>query len=143
MIKVKLINPNCKPVRATKGSLAYDLLANIKEKKPIYPMRSLSIPTGIAVDTSNTDYAALLLPRSGLSGNFGVTLVNSVGLIDDDYRSEIICKLENKSNDKFTINPLSRICQLLFVLVQKHDRHIEFVNEINETGRGGFGSTGF
>lgn len=135
-------------VRATEGAAGFDLSANINEPILIYPGEIKKIPTGIRIQPENF---WLLFGRSSLGANNGVTLANAVGVIDADYRGEIIVALRNNglflvdmqvqaSHVPFIVNPGERIAQL----VSPFNEEVEQVGTLDETkrGEGGFGSTG-
>ncbi len=142
-VKIKLVRPTASlPERATPGSAAYDLRVFPDAPVVIRPHCREKLPTGIAIAPEGDDVAALILGRSGLGTKYGITLANSVGLIDSDYRGEISVTLINNSDADFTVNPGDRVAQLMFVPV--YAAKLETVDELSETERGvgGFGSTG-
>ena len=100
------------------------------------------VPTGIAIELPDPGMVALVFPRSGLASKHGIALSNAVGVIDSDFRGEIVCLVKNESDRDFTINPGDRIAQLGFFPV--YQVSWDQVTEISQTGRGsgGFGSTG-
>ena len=100
------------------------------------------IPTGLAIALPSADYVALVFARSGLGIKHGVAPANCVGVIDSDYRGEILVGLQNSGGSEFTIRPGDRIAQLMVVPVVQP--RLRLVDELDETGRGagGFGSTG-
>ena len=100
------------------------------------------IPTGIAIALPSADYVALVLARSGLGIKHGVVPSNCVGVIDSDYRGEIMVGLYNSGESEYTVQPADRIAQLMVVPVVQ--AQIQMVDELDETqrGTGGFGSTG-
>ena len=102
----------------------------------------MKIPTGIAIALPGPEYVALVYARSGLGIRHGVSLSNGVGVIDSDYRGEIMVGLTNLSDAPYTIHPGDRIAQLVVAPVVLPE--LERVEELDETGRGtgGFGSTG-
>ncbi len=138
----KLTKSATSPTRATVGSAGYDLYADIVDAVTIQPNQTMKIGTGIAIGLESADVVALVYARSGLATKHGITLTNCVGVIDSDYRGEIIVSLINLGKDAYTIKPNERIAQmvltpiLLPVLVE--------VDELDETTRGigGHGSTG-
>lgn len=130
------------PVYATEGAAAMDLHACCEAPVTI-PARSRgSVPTGIAIELPGPDLVALVFPRSGLASKHGISLSNAVGVIDSDYRGEIICLVKNESDQEFVIQPGDRIAQLAFFPISRISW--EEVPELGETkrGAGGFGSTG-
>lgn len=135
------------PVRASAGAAAYDLHAAIDEPVTLLPGRQAMIPTGYAWEIP-AGKVGLLLPRSGL-GVQGVVLGNLVGVIDCDFRAEIMACIWNRSaaewndwSEAITIKRGQRLCQLL--IVDAYTDTLELVEELTETerGAGGFGSTG-
>ena len=130
------------PKRATNGSAGLDLYAFIDDKIDINPGENVKIPTGICIEITDSDYVGLVFTRSSLGIKHGITLSNSVGVIDSDYRGEIIVGIINLSKEKFTLNPFDRFAQL--VIVKSPQYEIQEVTELNNTVRssGGFGSTG-
>ncbi|MFI3115167.1 MAG: dUTP diphosphatase [Clostridia bacterium] len=130
------------PAFATEGSACFDLTCNLDEQITIKPNETVKIPTGIAIELENNSLVALVFPRSGLSSNFGISLANCVGVIDADYRGEILVPLVNNSSENFTLNPFDRIAQLGITEIFKPS--LVECKELSDTSRGvsGFGSTG-
>ncbi len=130
------------PYYATEGSGAMDLHACIHEPVTLEPLGRALIPTGIAIALPSAEYVALIFARSGLAVKHGITLSNSVGVIDSDYRGEIKVGLVNLSGESYTISPGDRIAQLAVMPVSRAST--VFVGELPVTarGEGGFGSTG-
>ena len=128
------------PRHATAQSAGLDLQAAITEKVIIQPMQRMLIPTGIAI-ALDKEHEAQIRPRSGLAVKFGITVLNSPGTIDADYRGEIKVCLINLGQNIFNINRGDRIAQMVISTAYK----IEFsiVQELTNTerGEGGFGST--
>ena len=142
-VKVKRLNDNAVlPKRATEGSAGADLYACINEPVTIAPGQLVKIPTGIAIELESNDLAAFLFARSGLGVKHGITLSNSVGVVDSDYRGEVCVGLCNVSSEPYTIQPNERIAQMVIMPVACAG-FIE-VSELGDTSRGagGFGSTG-
>ena len=146
-LKIKAVSPRIGrdlpwPSRATEGSAGMDLCACIEEDRIIAPRQLVKIPTGIAIALPGPEYVALVYARSGLGIRHGVSLSNGVGVIDSDYRGEIMVGLTNLSDAPYTIHPGDRIAQLVVAPVVLPE--LERVEELDETGRGtgGFGSTG-
>lgn len=139
---VKLTSEAIIPKRATGGSAGLDLHACMEESILLRPGERALIHTGIAVGLPSRDFVALIFARSGLAIKHGITLSNSVGVIDSDYRGEICVGLCNLSNEDYTITPGERIAQLVVVRVET-PMPME-VDSLDETARGsgGFGSTG-
>jgi len=142
-MKIKIVNrsKHALPQYATPLSAGLDLRANLDEPIVLNSLERKLIPTGLFVELPE-GYEAQIRPRSGLAIKHGISLVNSPGTIDADYRGEIGVIVINLSKDAFTINDGERICQMV---IAKHERAewLE-VNELNETerGAGGFGHTG-
>ncbi len=130
------------PTRETSGSAGFDISACINEQIEIKPNEIVKVPIGIAVKPSDENVVLLVFPRSGLATNYGITLANSVGVIDTDYRGEIIVPLINHGEKSFTIEPQMRIAQIVImpVIIPK----VIETNMLDNTERGkkGFGSTG-
>ena len=146
-LKVKAVSPRIGrdlpwPSRATEGSAGMDLCACIEEDRIIAPRQLVKIPTGIAIALPGPEYVALVYARSGLGIKHGVSLSNGVGVIDSDYRGEIMVGLTNLSDKFYTIHPGDRIAQLVVTPVVLPE--LERVEALDETGRGTgvFGSTG-
>jgi dUTP pyrophosphatase len=143
MIDIKIINTSSHdlPSYQTALSAGMDLRANNPEPIELGPLERAIVPTGIFIELPS-GYEAQIRPRSGLAAKKGVSLVNSPGTIDADYRGEIGVILVNLSNDPFTVERGERIAQMV---IAKHEqaRWIE-VDQLGESERGekGFGSTG-
>ena len=138
----RLGNEFALPNYSTPGSAGLDLRACLNEPLHLEPAQTQLISTGLAIHINDPQYAAVILPRSGLGHKHGIVLGNSVGLIDSDYQGELMVSCWNRGNKTFTIEPGERIAQLIFmpVLQVKFDLVHEF--EESERGVGGFGSTG-
>jgi len=142
-MKVGIINtskhPN--PAYKTEGSAGLDLQANIDKKITLKPRARIAIPTGLSIELpKNTE--AQIRPRSGLSLKHGITVLNTPGTIDSDYRGEIKVILINLSDQDFEINDGDRIAQLILnKIVQISWENTQILTETNRGG-GGFGSTG-
>ena len=143
MIKVPIINNSHYdlPSYSTKQSSGLDLRANILEKIILAPFDRKLIPTGLSISIPE-GYEAQVRPRSGLAFKKGITVLNSPGTIDADYRGDIGVILINHSNEEFVVKSGDRIAQLVISKFEKVDW--ETSDEINSTSRGdsGFGSTG-
>ena len=143
MIKVKIINhsPYPCPAYATPLSAGVDLKANLDQPVVLQPLDRALIPTGLFIALP-AGYEAQVRPRSGLALKHGITVLNSPGTVDADYRGELKCILVNLSDEPFTIEPGERIAQMV---VARHEQvEWEQVEELDDTqrGAGGFGSTG-
>ena len=146
-LKIKAVSPKVGteiplPGRATEGSAGLDLRACLEAPMTISPRQLVRVPTGVAIALPGPEYAALVFARSGLGVKHGVSLSNGVGVIDSDYRGEVMVGLTNLSDAPYTIMPGDRIAQLVVVPVAVPE--LELVTELEDTGRGtgGFGSTG-
>lgn len=130
------------PAYATDGSAGLDLCAFISEPVIVYHKKVVRIPTGIAIELESPDYVGLVYARSGLASKHGVVPANAVGVIDSDYRGEIVVCLTNTINKTYTIKPGERIAQLVITPVAHP--HIVECDALSDTSRGsgGFGSTG-
>ena len=144
-VELKILHPKMAgqlPAYATPGSAGLDLRACLDEAAILQPGDTLLVPTGLAVHLSNPDYAAMLLPRSGLGHKQGIVLGNLVGLIDSDYQGELKVSLWNRGQEAFTVEPMARIAQMVIVpVVQAAFKVVEEFAQ-SERGDGGFGSTG-
>ena len=144
MVKVliKKLDPEVKlPEYKTNGASGMDLKAFIKKPINLKPKTSSLIPTGLSVAFVE-DYEIQIRPRSGLAAKNNVTVLNTPGTIDSDYRGEIKVILFNHGNNDFLINNKDRIAQMILTPVIKMD--LEETDNLPETirGKGGFGSTG-
>lgn len=142
-MEVKVINKSNNPLPkySTPQSAGMDLRANIKDSIDIDPLCRVLIPTGIYIELPE-GYEAQVRPRSGLALKHGITVLNSPGTIDADFRGEICVILVNLSNIPFTIASGTRIAQLVFSKYEQVE--LVEVEELNSTerGEGGFGHTG-
>ncbi len=142
-MKVKIVNrsPYPAPQYATEMSAGMDLKADIREPIVLKPLERSMIPTGLFIALPN-GFEAQVRPRSGLAAKHGITVLNTPGTIDADYRGEIKVILVNLSGEPFTVNPGERIAQMV---VARHEQ-VQWVEvaELDDTerGDGGFGSTG-
>jgi len=144
-VDIKIINEMIKehlPSYGSIGSAGLDLRACINEEMTIKPGETALIPTGFAMFLKNPDYAACILPRSGLGHKHGIVLGNLVGLIDSDYQGELMVSCWNRSSENFAIKPLDRIAQMIIVPVMQANLNIVEDFEATDRGSGGFGSTG-
>ena len=143
MIQVKIVNEGKQqlPQYATAGSAGMDLRADIDKPIVLKPLERKLIPTGLKIALP-VGYEAQIRPRSGLAIKYGITVLNSPGTIDADFRGEVCVILVNLSNVDFVVNPSERIAQM--VLMPFIPREFEKVTELSDTVRGksGFGSTG-
>jgi dUTP pyrophosphatase len=130
------------PHYETLGSAGLDLRACIDQSITLQPGATDLLPTGLAIYLEDPNYAAMILPRSGLGHKHGIVLGNLIGLIDSDYQGELMISCWNRSDTAFEIQPLDRIAQLVIVPVLQAD--FVWVDEFATSDRGdkGFGSTG-
>jgi dUTP pyrophosphatase len=142
-MKIRIIN-NSKhnlPEYRTESSAGMDLAANIEKPVILKPLERIIIPTGLFIELP-VGYEAQIRPRSGLAIKNGITILNSPGTIDADYRGEICVIIINLSEKDYIINDGERICQMI---ISKHERveweKVELINN-TERGEGGFGHTG-
>tara|TARA_B100000767_G_scaffold190033_1_gene177326 strand:- start:27 stop:464 length:438 start_codon:yes stop_codon:yes gene_type:complete len=141
-VLIKKLNPGVElPVYKTSGASGMDLMAFIEEPIKISPNSSYLVPTGLSMAFSE-DYEIQIRPRSGLSAKNNITVLNTPGTIDSDYRGEIKIILFNHGKEDFTINNKDRIAQMILTPVVKIK--FEEVDSLPKTLRneGGFGSTG-
>ena len=142
-MKINIINKssNVLPHYETIASAGLDIRAHLENEIVLPPMERVIIPTGLFMELP-VGYEAQVRPRSGLAAKHGLTVLNSPGTVDADYRGEIGVILVNLSNTAFTIKNGERIAQMV---IAKHDRaEWEEVQSLSDTSRGtgGFGSTG-
>lgn len=137
----RLENNKILPEYKTEGAAGMDLCAAICNPITLKPLERKLIPTGLKIELEH-GYEAQIRPRSGLSIKHGITLINCVGTIDEDYRGEVCVPVVNISNEEYTIQPDERIAQMVITKVEQ--AKIEVVTELSSTarGEGGFGSTG-
>jgi len=144
-IDVRILDPRLKetpPHYATPGSAGLDLRACIAGPLVLAPGETTLIPTGIAIHLADPGLAAMILPRSGLGHKHGIVLGNLVGLIDSDYQGEIMVSTWNRGSERFTLNPLDRLAQLVVVPVLQVAFNVVEEFDASRRGEGGFGSTG-
>ena len=143
-VQIKLVNNLVKslPTYATKGSAGLDLRAAIDKKILLKPNETVLIPTGLSIFIEDKNYAAALLPRSGLGHKKGIVLGNLVGLIDSDYQGELMISCWNRSQENQVIDPLERIAQMVFIRVEHPKFEVVEEFKITERGDKGFGSSG-
>lgn len=143
MIQIKVVNKGHQqlPVYATSQSAGMDLRANISEPIILHPMERRLIPTGLHIALPE-GFEAQVRPRSGLALKHGITVLNTPGTIDADYRGEAMVLLINFSTDDFVINDGERIAQMIIA----HHEQAELINvemlDETERGEGGYGHTG-
>ncbi len=129
------------PEYQTEGAAGMDLCAAIETPVLLKPFERRLIPTGIKIELER-GFEAQIRPRSGISIKHGISLVNCVGTIDEDYRGEVCVPVINLSTEEYTIEPNERIAQMIIARVEK--AKIEVIQSLSQTSRaaGGFGSTG-
>ena len=141
-VLIKKLNPDVElPVYKTNGASGMDLMAFIEEPIKILPNSSNLVPTGLSIAFSE-DYEVQIRPRSGLAVKNNITVLNTPGTIDSDYRGEIKIILFNHGKEDFVINNKDRVAQMILTPVIK--MNFEEVDSLPDTlrGEGGFGSTG-
>ena len=141
-VLIKKLDPSVElPTYKTEGASGMDLMAFIKEPITLKPKSSCLVPTGLSVAFSS-DFEIQIRPRSGLAAKNNISVLNTPGTIDSDYRGELKVILFNHGNNDFLINNKDRIAQMILTPVIKID--LEQTNDLPETirGEGGFGSTG-
>tara|TARA_B100000787_G_scaffold5250_1_gene3948 strand:+ start:430 stop:867 length:438 start_codon:yes stop_codon:yes gene_type:complete len=141
-VLIKKLNPDVElPVYKTNGASGMDLMAFIEGPIKITPNSSYLVPTGLSMAFSK-DYEVQIRPRSGLAAKNGITVLNTPGTIDSDYRGEIKVILFNHGKKDFLINNKDRVAQMILTPVVKME--FEETNNLPDTlrGEGGFGSTG-
>ena len=144
-IDVKILDPRLAgqlPAYATPGSAGLDLRACLDAPLVLAPNAWQLVPTGFAIHLADPNYAALILPRSGLGHKHGIVLGNLVGLIDSDYQGQLMISAWNRSPTPFTIEPMERIAQLVIVPVVQADFDLVDSFVASTRGEGGYGSTG-
>ncbi len=144
-VDVKIIDPRLArhlPAYATPGSAGLDLRACVDTALALAPNAWQLVPTGIAIYLADPNYAALILPRSGLGHKHGIVLGNLVGLIDSDYQGQLMVSAWNRSPHPFVIEPLERIAQLVIVPVVQAQFNLVSEFAASQRGEGGYGSTG-
>jgi dUTP pyrophosphatase len=142
-MKISVVNKSAfdLPAYATVASSGLDLRANIEEDIVLKPLERVLVPTGLFIAIPE-GYEAQIRPRSGLAFKHGVTVLNTPGTIDADYRGEIKVILVNLSNEDFTIVKGERICQMVFAKVQQIEWKLVENLDDTDRGEGGFGHTG-
>ena len=142
-VKYKVLDARAKgPAYATPGAAAADLCAVLDAPLTVAPMQRVLVPTGLAIELPGAHSVALVYARSGMACKQGLAPANKVGVIDSDYRGEIVVALHNHGSQARTVEPGQRIAQMLItpVLTPAY----EWTENLTDTDRnaGGFGSTG-
>ena len=142
-IRCSCTSPELIPRYQSEGSSGADLHADVPEEIPvtIAPGRWERIPTGLRLEIP-PGYEAQVRPRSGLSSKHGVTILNTPGTVDSDYRGEVQVILVNLGKEPFEVRRGTRIAQIVFAPVVQADFHLQQTLSRSERGEGGFGSTG-
>ena len=144
-VEVKIIDPRMAeqlPAYATPGSAGLDLRACLDAPLNLLPNAWQLVPTGIAIYLKDPNFAAMILPRSGLGHKHGIGLGNLVGLIDRDYQGQLMVSPWNRSSPAFTIEPMERIAQLLILPVVQARFGVVAEFPPSHRGEAGYGSTG-
>ena len=142
-MKIKVVNKGRQPLPqyATPQSAGMDLRANIDEPVVLQPMQRRLIPTGLFIALPQ-GYEAQVRPRSGLALKHGITVLNTPGTIDADYRGEVMVLLVNLSDEPFTVNEGERIAQMVIARHEQGEWEPVEVLDDTERGAGGYGHTG-
>ncbi|MAL01841.1 MAG: dUTP diphosphatase [Alcaligenaceae bacterium] len=130
------------PHYATAGSAGLDLRACLDQTLVLEPGQTELVPTGLAIHIADPNYAAMILPRSGLGHKHGIVLGNLVGLIDSDYQGPLMVSAWNRGTQPFKLEPMERLAQLIIVPVVQANFNLVDAFEDSDRGQGGFGSTG-
>ncbi len=144
-VDVRILDPRLAdrvPAYATPGSAGLDLRACLDTPLTLLPNAWQLVPTGMAIYLGDPNFAALILPRSGLGHKHGIVLGNLVGLIDSDYQGQLMVSAWNRSPQAFTIEPMERIAQLVIVPVVQAQFNRVNAFAASQRGEGGYGSTG-
>jgi len=144
-VDIKLLDERLRsqmPAYATEGSAGLDLRACLDAPLTLGPNECQLVGTGMAMYLADPNYAALILPRSGLGHKHRIVLGNLVGLIDSDYQGELKVSAWNRSATPFTIEPMERLAQLVIVPVVQAQFTLVQEFEASERGAAGYGSTG-
>lgn len=142
-LKIKKLHPDAiVPAKATAGSACFDLHVILDAPFILAPNERHLFHTGLSIELPGEDCVCLLFSRSGMGIKHGISLSNSVGVVDSDYRGELCVALINLGDEPYTIQPHDRIAQMM--IMRTTPVTAEVVEELNETerGEGGFGSTG-
>ncbi len=141
-LKLVRLRPTSRlPSPATEGSAGYDLYADLDTPAVIHPGQTVAIPTGLSMQIE-PGFAGFVFARSGLGVRHGIVPANCVGVIDSDYRGEVLVALYNHAEQSFTVQPGDRMAQLVLLPVALPA--VEECRALEESARGsgGFGSTG-
>lgn len=146
-VQLKILDPRVDsaqlPQYATASSAGLDLRALLDAPQILLPGETMMLDTGIAIYLADPNYAAMVLPRSGLGHRHGVVLGNLVGLIDADYQGPLKISCWHRGTEPYTIQPGERIAQLVIVpVVQAKFQVVKDFDAVSARGEGGFGHTG-
>lgn len=143
MENVKVINKGAYPLPSyeTQGAVGLDIYANIEAPVTLKPLERELIPTGLFVEIPS-GYEIQIRPRSGMAAKYGLSVLNSPGTIDPDYRGEIKVILVNLSNEPYTVTPGERVAQAVFARYERLTWQEVSGLDSTARGAGGFGSTG-
>ena len=146
IVDIKILDPRMQdqlPQYATPGSAGLDLRACLDAPLTLEPGAWQLVPTGLAIHLRDPNYAAMILPRSGLGHKHGIVLGNLVGLIDSDYQGQLMVSAWNRSQQAFVLNPMERLAQMVIVpVMQAQFNVVQEFDAASERGAGGYGSTG-
>lgn len=144
-VQLKILDSRLKdhmPCYATPGSAGLDLRAVLDAPLTIEPGQTMLISTGMSIYLADSNYAALILPRSGLGAKQGIVLGNLVGLIDSDYQGPLMVPAWNRGTQPFVMQPMERLAQMVIVPVVQAQFEVVDTFVATARGAGGFGSTG-
>lgn len=144
-VQLKILDARLKaqmPSYATPGSAGLDLRACVDAPLTIDPGQTVLISTGMSIYLADPNYAALILPRSGLGAKQGIVLGNLVGLIDSDYQGPLMVPAWNRGSQPFVMQPMERLAQMIIVPVVQAQFEVVDTFVATQRGVGGFGSTG-
>lgn len=145
-IDLKILDSRIKeqlPSYGTPGSAGLDLRACVEQATTIEPGQTILVPTGISIHIKDHNYAAMILPRSGMGHKNGIVLGNLIGLIDSDYQGPLMVSTWNRGQTAFVLEPMERLAQLIFVPIQQAQFNVvESFDQETARAAGGFGSTG-
>lgn len=144
-MQIEVLDERCKPYVGSIGAAGLDLRANweeVEDSRVLEPGSKTLVNTGIRCAIP-VGWVGLVMPRSGMGSKFEITLANSVGVIDSDYRGEILAYVTNKGKEAFTLEKYMRFCQMV-VVPHWDPNNILFTNQLPDSSRGvsGFGSSG-
>lgn len=145
LIDVKILDERIKnnlPAYGTPGSAGLDLRACIPESLTLAPGEVKLISSGMAIHLNDPNFAAVIMPRSGMGHKNGIILGNTIGLVDSDYQGDLKMSLWNRSDKPFTIEPMERVAQLVILPVIQAQFNVVEDFPASERGEGGFNSTG-